>query len=99
MCSLFSSAPVRALTGLALSIMLCATTPHAARAAEDSDAPQAVEAVSADGDTFLIDADPVFLSEAFQQVKPSPNPEAKPGENFVLGKLSNAPQSRCPRRL
>jgi hypothetical protein len=49
-----------------------------------------VAAISADGKTLLIDADPVFLSEAFQQVKPSPDPDAKSGEIFALGKLSSA---------
>jgi hypothetical protein len=50
----------------------------------------AVAAISADGKTLLVNADPVFLSEAFQQVKPSPDPEAKSGEAFALGKLSSA---------
>ncbi|MEO8428464.1 MAG: zinc-dependent metalloprotease, partial [Verrucomicrobiota bacterium] len=37
---------------------------------------------------FLIKADPIFLSESLYQVKPSPDPDAKPGKAFNLGSLS-----------
>jgi hypothetical protein len=37
---------------------------------------------------YLIKADGIFLSENFHQVKPSPDPNAKPGQNFALGTLS-----------
>ena len=37
---------------------------------------------------YLIKADPIFLTESLYQVKPSPNPEAKPGKTFNLGTLS-----------
>ena len=37
---------------------------------------------------FLIKADPIFLTESLYQVKPSPDPEAKPGKTFNLGSLS-----------
>ena len=36
---------------------------------------------------YLIKADPLFLTEAFHQVKPSPNPDRK-GRYFTLGNLS-----------
>lgn len=37
---------------------------------------------------ILIKADDIFLTEAFAQVKPSPNPNARPGSFFALGNLS-----------
>ena len=37
---------------------------------------------------FLIKADDIFLSESLDQVKASPNPNAKPGTSFSLGTLS-----------
>ncbi|MBI3416665.1 MAG: zinc-dependent metalloprotease [Verrucomicrobia bacterium] len=37
---------------------------------------------------FLIKADPIFLTESLFQVKPSPNPDARPGQTFNLGSLS-----------
>jgi len=37
---------------------------------------------------YLIKADPIFLTESLYQVKPSPNPEAKPAQTFNLGTLS-----------
>ncbi len=36
---------------------------------------------------LLIEADPVFASEALSQVTPSPNPDADPKTSFSLGKL------------
>ena len=36
----------------------------------------------------LIKASGIFLSESLRQVKPSANPEAKPGEQFPLGNLN-----------
>lgn len=37
---------------------------------------------------LLIEVDDVFLTEALHQVKPSPNPNAKPGDRFSLGNLN-----------
>jgi len=37
---------------------------------------------------ILINADPVFLTESFHQVKPSPIPGLPPGRMFTLGNLS-----------
>lgn len=37
---------------------------------------------------YLIKADSIFLSESLHQVKPSPNPEARPAQAFNLGTLS-----------
>ncbi|MBI3005930.1 MAG: zinc-dependent metalloprotease [Ignavibacteriales bacterium] len=37
---------------------------------------------------YLIKVDDVFLSEMFQQIKPSPNPNVKPGTVFTLGNLN-----------
>ena len=39
------------------------------------------------GDVY-IKADELFLKEALRQIKPTPNPEAKPGDEFPLGDLS-----------
>lgn len=39
------------------------------------------------GDIY-IKADDLFLKEALRQIKPTPNPEAKPGEAFPIGELS-----------
>ncbi len=38
--------------------------------------------------TVLIKADDLFLQEVFAQVKPSPDPNVKPGTSFALGNLS-----------
>jgi hypothetical protein len=38
--------------------------------------------------TVLIKGDDLFLKEVFAQVKPSPNPNVKPGTRFALGTLS-----------
>lgn len=37
---------------------------------------------------YLIKVDEVFLSESLQEIKPVPDPKAKPGDNFSLGTLS-----------
>ena len=37
---------------------------------------------------YLIKADDIFLAEHFHQVKPTPNPTARPGTFFALGTLS-----------
>lgn len=50
----------------------------------------AIKAKSEDGNSFLINADGLFKSEAFDQVKPTPNPQVKPWERFNLGKLSGS---------
>ena len=39
------------------------------------------------GDIY-IKADELFLTEALRQIKPTPNPEAKPGDSFPIGELS-----------
>ena len=39
------------------------------------------------GDVY-IKADELFLKEALRQIKPTPDPEAKPGDEFPLGELS-----------
>ena len=61
-----------------------------ASAANISPAVLAVEKIAAEdpgsGD-ILIKADGLFLSEAFVQVSPSPNPDADPKKDFSLGSL------------
>ncbi|TNE65245.1 MAG: DUF5117 domain-containing protein [Alphaproteobacteria bacterium] len=47
-----------------------------------------IEAESEDGKSYLIKADGLFEEEVFDQVKPTPNPMAKPWQEFNLGKLS-----------
>jgi hypothetical protein len=49
-----------------------------------------IVAKSEDGDRFLIKADKLFETEAFDQVKPTPNPRSKPWEGFRLGKLDKS---------
>lgn len=49
-----------------------------------------IVATSEEDDRFLIRADGLFQSEAFDQIKPTPNPQRKPWEQFLLGKLSTA---------
>lgn len=44
--------------------------------------------VAEDDDAIVIGLDEVVLKEHLQQIKPTPNPNAKPGERFALGKLS-----------
>lgn len=44
--------------------------------------------VAEEGDTYLIKADELFLVESLAQIKPSPNPNARPGASFSLGQLS-----------
>ena len=39
---------------------------------------------------YLIKADELFLTEALRQVKPTPNPTARPGTTFLLGSLSKS---------
>jgi hypothetical protein len=41
-----------------------------------------------DAGEIMVKVDPVFLSEALQQIKPAQDPEAEPGKTFVLGELS-----------
>jgi hypothetical protein len=48
------------------------------------------EILAEDSTSYLIKADDLFLTEAFTQVKPSPNPNARPGQTFQLGGLSKA---------
>src|SRR4029078_6359032 len=44
--------------------------------------------VAEDSSSYLIKADDLFMTEAFTQVKPTPNPQAPPGSQFNLGGLS-----------
>ncbi len=44
----------------------------------------------ADGKRYLVNADSLFKSEAFDKLKPRGNPRAKPWENFSLGKVSKS---------
>ena len=39
---------------------------------------------------YLIKADDLFLTETLRQVKPTPNPNARPGTSFQLGALSRS---------
>jgi hypothetical protein len=66
-----------------------------ARASDANISPAAIfahkiEVKSEDGNRYLIGVDGLFKSEAFDQVKPTPNPRAKPWEQFNLGKLSGS---------
>ncbi len=67
---------------------------HALARAASANISQAVVAVqdilAEDSTTYLIKADDLFMTEAFTQVKPTPNPNARPGQNFILGGLSKA---------
>lgn len=70
-----------------------------ARAASANISPAVVavqEILAEDSATYLIKADDLFLTEAFNQVKPTPNPNAKPGQSFTLGTLSKS-KSRITR--
>ncbi|WP_286830899.1 MULTISPECIES: zinc-dependent metalloprotease [Kordiimonas] len=49
-----------------------------------------IDAKSEDGKSYLISVTGLFQSEAFDQVKPTPNPRLKPWERFNLGKLNGA---------
>ncbi|WP_247233272.1 zinc-dependent metalloprotease [Telluribacter sp. SYSU D00476] len=51
-------------------------------------ASQKIEAQNDEKTAFLIKADDIFLGEVLGQIKPSPNPNSKPGQSFDLGKLS-----------
>ncbi|MBA3969116.1 MAG: DUF5117 domain-containing protein, partial [Gemmatimonadetes bacterium] len=53
-------------------------------------ASQEIVAEDAATGTYLIKADDLFLTEALTQVKPTPNPMARPGQSFTLGNLSKA---------
>ena len=62
-----------------------------ARAASANISPAVVavqEIVAEDSTSYLIKADDLFMTEAFTQIKPTPNPNARPGEQFTLGALS-----------
>jgi hypothetical protein len=62
-----------------------------ARAASANISPAVVavqEIVAEDSTSYLIKADDLFMTEAFTQIKPSPNPQAPPGSQFSLGQLS-----------
>jgi hypothetical protein len=52
----------------------------------------AIEVAATDSATgeFLIKADDLFLTEALRQIKPTPNPNARPGTSFLLGSLSKS---------
>lgn len=51
-------------------------------------ASQKIVARNPSGTGFLVDADPIFLSESFQQVKSSPQPGENAPKRFTLGNLS-----------
>ena len=64
-----------------------------ARAAGANISPAVVsvqDIVAEDADSYLVKVDDIFLTEALAQVKPSPNPNARPGQDFNLGSLSKA---------
>lgn len=64
-----------------------------ARAASANISPAVVavqEIVAEDSDSYLIKADDLFMTEAFTQIKPTPNPQAPPGSQFSLGGLSKS---------
>lgn len=44
--------------------------------------------VAEEGNEYLVKADDLFLNESLSQIKPSPNPNARPGTTFSLGTLS-----------
>lgn len=48
------------------------------------------ESIVAENDsTILINGDSIFLNESLHQVKPSPNPNVRPGQMFQLGNLNS----------
>ncbi|HEX5168231.1 MAG TPA: zinc-dependent metalloprotease [Cyclobacteriaceae bacterium] len=47
-----------------------------------------IVAVNKSKDQFLIDGEKLFVAESFEQVKPSPRPDDKPGQRFKLGNLT-----------
>lgn len=64
-----------------------------ARAASANISPSVVsvqEIVAEDSNSYLVKVDDIFLTEALAQVKPSPNPNARPGQDFNLGSLSKS---------
>lgn len=64
-----------------------------ARAASANISPSVVsvqEIVAEDSSSYLVKVDDIFLTEALAQVKPSPNPNARPGQEFNLGSLSKS---------
>lgn len=63
------------------------------RAAKANISPAVVavqEIAAEDSTSYLIKADDLFMTEAFTQVKPTPNPQAPPGSQFNLGALSKS---------
>jgi hypothetical protein len=64
---------------------------YRARTANISQAVLAAETIIAeDDDGIVISLDGVLLKEQLTQIKPTPNPDAKPGSGFALGKLSDS---------
>ena len=64
-----------------------------ARAASANISPAVVavqDIVAEDSANYLVKADDLFMTEAFTQVKPTPNPQAPPGSQFNLGGLSKS---------
>src|SRR5688500_1045153 len=64
-----------------------------ARAASANISPAVVsvqDIVAEDDSSYLVKVDDIFLTEALAQVKPSPNPNARPGQDFNLGSLSKS---------
>ena len=48
----------------------------------------AISATDDETGAMLLNVDDMFLSESLYQIKPAPNPEAKPGTRFALGSLN-----------
>jgi len=64
---------------------------YRARSANISEAVLAVEKIEAeDDDGIIISLDSVLLKEQLAQIKPTPNPDVKPTDRFMLGKLSDS---------
>ena len=60
-----------------------------AESANMSEATLVSQEILAENDsTFIINGDAIFLSEDMHQVKPTPNPNVRPGQQFTLGNLS-----------
>ncbi|WGL18094.1 zinc-dependent metalloprotease [Microbulbifer bruguierae] len=47
-----------------------------------------IEARDKDSGAVFINVDSLFLNDSLRQLKPSPNPEEKPGDRLTLGKLN-----------
>ena len=62
-----------------------------AESANLSEATLISESILAENDsTIIIDGDAIFLNESLHQIKPSPNPNVRPGQVFTLGNLNSS---------